>query len=276
MAYNPIKKGLRKRYIRKNRKGKKSMKYGKLARDVAYLRRALNTERKISATVFSSVIPTVSQPTLTRLNTPDQQGTNSVQRTGAKVRMTHFSMKARFTYKNFGDKQSNATCVLYLIWLKNGEFASDFESNFKNYILNPDQNNQFSPMCYFNKTKYDSWIATYKKKITMSDMIPLNQIASGLQSSPQAGIDSLTTLGKAPQTKHYYCEVNKKINVPMEWNNVLSTTGDTDEISRNVPYIFIMTDSPGQSTPSGSATPDSTLNDSVSFQGTARLTYVDN
>jgi hypothetical protein len=275
MAYNPIKKGLRKRYIRKGKKGKKSFKYSKLARDVAYLRRALNTERKF-ATTDIQVNPTVTVPTLTRINTPDVQGTASVgERTGAKVRATHFSMKGRFTYLNYGDKQSNCTCVLYMIWLKNGEFQSDFESNFAEFILNKDQNNQFSPLAYFNKVKYDSWIATYKKKLTMSDLIPLNQTASGLASTP-GGVNTLTTLGKAPQTKHYYCEVNKKINVPIEWNNTLSATGNTDEISRMVPYIFIITDSLGSSVPSGSSQPDSTLNDKVQFSATCRLTYVDN
>lgn len=272
---NPIRKGLRKRYIRKGRKGKKTFKYTKLARDVAYLRSTLNTERKLSATVFSEV-PTVTTPTLTRIDTPDVQGTNSVQRTGARVKATHFSMKGRFSLSNYGDKQANVTAVLYVIWLKNGEFQTDFESNFANYMLNQDQNNQFSPLCYFNKQKYDSWIATYKKKITMSDLIPMNQIASGLQSSPEPGINSESTLGRAAQLRHYYFETNHKLNVPIEWNNVLSSTGDVDEISRNVPYVFIITDCPGNAVPSGSDQPDSMLNDRLSFQGTCRLTYVDN
>lgn len=275
MAYNPIKKGLRKRYIRKGKKGKKSFKYSKLARDVAYLRRSLNTERKFSETdIIAS--PTVTTPTLDRIATPDVQGTSSVQRTGAKVRCTHLSMKGRFTYTNYGDKQSNATAIMYVIWLKNGEFQTDFEANFANYMLNQDLNNQFSPLCRFNKTKYSSWIATYKHKITMADLVPLNQVAAGLQSSPDVGINSLTTLAKALQTKHYYFECNKKINVPIEWNNVLSLTGDTDEISRMVPYVFCITDSPGQSTPSGSDQPNSILNDKVSYNVNVRLTYVDN
>lgn len=274
MAYNPIKKGLRKRYIRKGKKGKKSFKYSKLARDVAYLRRSLNTERKFSETDITAS-PTVTTPTLDRISTPDVQGTSSVQRTGAKVRATHLSLKGRFTYTNYGDKQSNATCIMYVIWLKNGEFQTDFESNFANYMLNQDLNSQFSPLSRFNKSKYSSWVATYKHKITMSDLVPLNQIASGLQSSP-GNVNTLTTLAKAPQTKHYYFECNKKINVPIEWNNVLSLTGDTDEIARMVPYVFCITDSPGQSAPSGSSQPDSTLNDKVSYNVNVRLTYVDN
>ncbi len=274
MAYNPIKKGLRKRYIRKGRKGKKSFKYSKLARDVAYLRRSLNTERKFSETDITAS-PTVTTPTLDRISTPDVQGTSSVQRTGARVRCTHLSMKGRFTYTNYGDKQSNATAIMYVIWLKNGEFQTDFESNFANYMLNQDLNNEFSPLSRFNKSKYSSWVATYKHKITMSDLVPLNQVAMGLPTDTNNN-DSLNTLGRAPQTKHYYFECNKKINVPIEWNNVLSLTGDTDEIARMVPYVFCITDSPGQSTPTGTAQPDSILNDKVSYNVNCRLTYVDN
>jgi len=274
MVYRAIKKGLRKRYIKKNRRGKKNFKYTKLARDVAYLRSTLNTERKFVQTTFNDS-PTVTAPTLTRIQTPDNQGTASNQRTGAKVRATHFSMKGRFALSNYGDKQANTTAVLYMIWLKNGEFQTDFEADFADFMLNQDQNSQFSPMCYFNKTKYDSWIATYKKKITMSDLIPLNQTAMGLASTP-GGVNTLTTLGKAPQLKHYYFECNKKINVPIEWNNILSSTGNVNEISRMVPYIFIITDSLGSAVPSGSSQPDSTNNDRLQFQGTCRLTYVDN
>ncbi len=260
----------RKRYVQ--RKG--GLRFGKLARDVARIKSALNTERKFSETDITSS-PTAAAPTLDRINTPDVQGTNSVQRTGAKVRATHLSMKGRFTYTNYGDKQSNARAVLYVIWLKNGEFAADFESNFASYILNHDLNNEFSPLARFNKTKYNSWIATYKKQITMSDLIPLNQVAMGLPTDTNNN-DSLNTLGRAGQTKHYYFECNKRINVPIEWNNVLSLTGDTDEIARMVPYVFCITDSPGQSTPSGTAQPDSVLNDKVSFNLNVRLTYVDN
>ncbi len=273
-----VNKGLRKfqrRFKKRYVQRRGGLRFGKLARDVAMIKSSLNTERKFSETDITAS-PTASVPTLDRINTPDVQGTSSVQRTGAKVRCTHLSIKGRFTYTNYGDKQSNARAVLYVIWLKNGEFQTDFESNFANYMLNQDLNGQFSPLSRFNKTKYDSWIATYKHQLTMSDLIPMNQIASGLQSSPEPNINSLTTLARAPQTKHYYFEVNKRINVPIEWNNVLSLTGDTDEIARMVPYVFCITDSPGQSTPSGSDQPDSTLNDKVSFNANVRLTYIDN
>ena len=246
---------------------------------LARIKSRLNTETKLTETHISSNEPTVTTPTLYSINTPDNQGLRSVNdRVGAKVRYTYLSGKLRVEHKNFGDKQSSATVTMYIIWLKNGEFKDEFEADFASYILNPDQNNQYSPLSYFNKTKYNSWIATYKKQLTCRDLIPVNQVAMGLPTDTGGtpGNDTLTTLGKAPQAKYYYVEFNKKISVRGEWNNTLSTSGDTDEISRMVPYLFTITDCPGQAVPSGNTLPDSTLNDKINIQGTIRLSYVDN
>lgn len=270
-AVRKIQRRFRKRYIQ--RKG--GVRFGKLARDVSYLKSALNTERKMLITNIQEA-PTVTVPTLTRLNTPDVQGTTSTKRVGAKVRFTHMSGKLRVQHQNFGDKFANATTVMYIIWLKNGEYASEFESQFASLMFNPDQNNQYSPMCYFSKVKYDSWIATWKRKVVCTDLVPLNQVALGL---PNTGVNqnaTLSTLGRGGQKKNYYVEFNKKISVPVEWNNTYSTSGDTDEISRNVPYLLCMTDCPGETVPSGSSTPDSLLNDKIIVQGTIRSTWIDN
>lgn len=270
-AARKIQRRFRKRYVQ--RKG--GLRYGKIARDVAYLKSALNTEKKLIKTEIQES-PTVAVPSLTALSTPDDQGTNSTKRVGAKVKFTHISGKLRVQHQNFGDKFANATVVMYIIWLKNGEFASDFESQYASLMLNPDQNNQYSPMCYFNKTKYDSWIATWKHKVVCKDLVPLNQVALGLPSTGTGTNATLNTLGRGGQKKNYYVEFNKRINVPVEWNNTYSTSGDTDEISRNKPYLFCITDCPGETVPSGSSLPDSLLNDKVVVQGTIRLSYVDN
>ena len=58
------------------------------------------------------------------------------------------------------------------------------------------------------------------------------------------GNDTLNTLGRGGQSKYYYVNINKKISVHGEWNNTLSTTGDTDEVSRMVPYLMSITDCP--------------------------------
>ena len=270
-----VQRRFKKRYVQ--RRG--GLRFGKLARDVASLKSRLNTETKLAVTNITANAPTVTAPTLYPINTPDQQGTGSVgKRIGAKVRYTYLSGKLRVEHQNFGDKQASATIRMYIIWLKNGEFKSDFEADFANIILNPDQNNQYSPMSYFNKTKYNSYIATWKRQLTCRDLIPVNQVAMGLPTDTGGtpGNDTLNTLGRGGQAKYYYVNINKKISVHGEWNNTLSTSGDTDEVSRMVPYLFCMTDCPGQSTPTGNTQPDSLLNDKINVQGTIRLSYIDN
>ncbi len=275
MVYKKIKKGLRKRYVKKNKKGKSHLRVSKLARDIAYIKSSLNSERKFIDTQLEGVLPLAAQPSLNRIETPDTQGNAVNQRQGAKVKATHFSMKGRFTHQNYGDVQANATCILYILWLKNGDNVTEFESDYANLILNPDVEGNFSPMSMFSKTKYDSWIATYKRVIKMKDLVPVNQTATGLPTN-SGGANTDSTLARAPQLKYYYVNINQKISVPIEWSNVYNTSGTTGEITRYIPYIFIVSDCKGLgNSPSGTSQPDTTFNDRVTFQCQARLTYVD-
>lgn len=270
-AARKIQRRFRKRYVQ--RRG--GLRFGKMARDLAYLKSAVNSERKVVTTDIT-VNPTVTDPTLTRINTPDDQGSSSTKRVGYKVRFTHLSGKLRVNHQNFGDRTANATVIMHVIWLKNGEYQSDFESQFASLMLNPDLNNAYSPLCYFNKTKYDSWISTWKAKIVCKDLVPVNQVALGLPNSGTSSNANETNLGKGSQLKAYYVNINKKISVHTEWNNTLSTSGDTDEITRYVPYLFCYTDSTGTSIPTGTDLPNNLGEDRVVVQGRIRLSYVDN
>ena len=130
-------------------------------------------EVKMCNTTFDEE-PNVLVPTLKALNTPDSQSLSIDGRVGAKVRFTNISGKLRMLKRNWGDKRSSATIIAYIIWLKNADYSTDFEANFAKEILNHDQNGQFSPMSYFNKQRYGSWIATNKFKITLRDQVPLS------------------------------------------------------------------------------------------------------
>lgn len=270
-AVSKIQRRFRKRYVQ--RKG--GLRFGKLARDVAYLKGALNSETKMVRTLVSAQ-PRSLVPTLTELVRPDNQGTSSVDRVGYKVKYNHISGKLAITKKNFGDIQANATVIMHVIWLKNGEFKSDFESNFAEWMLNKDQNLAFSPMCYFNKSKYDSWISTQKYTVHLKDEIPLNQVAIGLPTNPGTGDNTDNTLGRAPQEKVHYVNFNKRISVHGEWNNTLSLTGTTSEPTRMIPYLFAYTDCTGSQIPSGTDQPNSLGEDRINIQGTIRLSYKDN
>lgn len=226
--------------------------------------------------------PTVTTPTLKVLATPDTQGTAMNQRVGAKVSFMHISGKLRVLKKNYGDKRASATVVGYVIWLKNADYASDFEANFAKEILNEDQNGEFSPLSYFNRQRYGSWIATNKFKVTLRDQIPLAQAAMGLTSAigdppewPSTTIGSNTLLGKTPQTQFKYVTFNKRLKVDAEWQNKYTVGADETKLTRMKPYLFCYTDCVGQSSPSGGSVPLGDANDSVGVQGTIRLSYAD-
>ena len=226
--------------------------------------------------------PTVTTPSLKVLATPDSQGVSMNQRVGAKVSFTHISGKLRVLKKNFGDKRASATVIGYIIWLKNADYAADFEANFAKEILNEDQNGEFSPLSYFNKQRYGSWIATNKFKVTIRDRIPLAQAGMGITSAvgdppafPATAIGTNTLLGKTPEEQFQYVMFNKKIKVDSEWQNKYTVGADETKLVRMKPYLFCYTDCLGQAKPTGNNTPLGDANDSVGVQGTIRLSYAD-
>lgn len=254
----------------------------KLKRDIRYIKRtAPPAEIKMCDTIINTD-PTVTQPTLTVLSTPDAQGTSIDKRVGANVNFSHISGKLRVKKLNYGDKRSSVTVYGYVIWLKNADYAADFEANFGEQILNKDINSEFSPMCYFNKQRYGSWIATNKFKVTIRDQIPLAQAAMGLTSTvgdppafPATSLGTKTLLGKTPQEQFQYVTFNKRIRVTGEWQNKYTTSADETKMTRNKAYLFCYTDCVGSASPTGSGVPLGDSSDSVSVQGKIRLSFQD-
>lgn len=285
MAYSKFKKSaartiqrrFKKRYVQ--RKGK--VRYGKLARDIVRIKGMLNSETKFCDTNISPQLPTASQPSLLALETPDNQGLQGVnQRVGSKVRFTHISAKLRVGKQDFGFTRSNLSIFVHVLWLKNGNFASDLEANAGSYILNPDQYNNYSPLSYFNQSNYDSWVSIHKISCSMTDLVQPSTTAMGLQTD-QGSNNTLTNLGKQPNTQYKYYTLNKKISFHTEWYNVLNTSpgSDTDEISRWKPYIFCTSDVSGATqptVPNGSSQPSGSNGDRIWLEGTVRLSYKDN
>lgn len=272
------KKGLRKRYIRKNRKGKRSVRVSRLARDVMSIKRALNSETKFITTDLSTMAPTRTTPQILALDTPDTQGVALNQRVGAKVKFCHLSGKLKFVHQNFGNETANLTLTMHILWLKNGLFASDLESAPGQYILNPDIDGNYTPLSYFDQQSYNSWVSVYKYQCTMKDLQPPAQSAYGLQSTPDAGVNTETSLARQPQTQVRYLEINKSISIHTEWANLYNETPGvtTSDITRMKPYIFVYTDAPSQSVPSGVTQPSGQIPDRLFLQGSLRLGYKDN
>ena len=264
---------VKKRYVQ--RRG--GVRYGKLARDVMKIKRALNSETKFIDTNIT-MTPTRTAPSILALDTPDTQGVALNDRVGSKVKFCHLSAKLKFIHQNFGNETANLTLTFHVVWLKNGLFASDLESAPGPYILNPDANGFYSPLSYFNQQNYKNWISVYKYQCTMKDLQPPSQSAYGLQSTPDAGVNTETSLARQPQTQMRYVDINKSISVHTEWANLYNETPGvtTSDIVHWKPYVFCYTDAASQSVPSGVQQPSGQINDRIFIQGTCRLSYKDN
>jgi len=274
---NYAKRHAKKRYIRRTKRGKNRVRVGRLARDVMSIKRALNSETQFIDTNIS-MTPTRTSPVILALDTPDTQGVALNQRVGAKVKFCHLSAKLKFIHQNFGHETANLTLTFHIMWLKNGLFASDLESAPGPYILNPDADGYYTPLSYFSQTNYNSWISVYKYQCTMKDLQPPSQSAYGLQTTPDAGVNTETSLARQPQTQMRYLDINKAISVHTEWANLYNETPGvtTSDITRMKPYVFVYTDAPSQSIPSGVQQPSGQINDRLFLQGTVRLSYKDN
>ncbi len=271
------KKHAKKRYIRRTKRGKNRVRVGRLARDVMSIKRALNSETQFIDTNIT-MTPTRTSPQVVALDTPDTQGTALNQRVGSKVKFCHISAKLKFIHQNFGNEMGNLTLTFHVVWLKNGLFASDFEANPGEYMLNPDFNGNFTPLSYWNQQNYDNWISIHKIQMTMKDLQPPSQSAYGLQTNPDVGVPTDTTLGRQPQTQIKYVDINKAISVHTEWANIYNETPgvSTSDIVRMKPYVFCYTDASSQSTPAGTDQPDGSATDRLFLQGTVRLSFKDN
>jgi len=271
------KRGLKKRYLPKNRRGKRSLAVGRLAADVYKIKRSLNSETQFIDTDVT-MTPVRTAPALLALDTPDTQGVALNQRVGAKVKFCHLSAKLNVIHQNYGNETANLTLCFHVVWLKNGLFAADFEANPGEYMLNPDFNGDYSPLSYWNQQNYKNWISVHKFQVTMKDLQPPSQSAYGLQTTPDAGVNTETSLARQPQTQRRYININKPISVHTEWANIYNTTpGVTPaDIVHMKPYVFCYTDAPSQSVPSGVQQPSGQINDRLLIQGTCRLSYKDN
>lgn len=271
------KRGLKNRYIPRSKGKGRRLNVTNLVRDVAKLKYSLNSETKFIQTNLSTMSPLATTPLIQELSTPDTIGSQSNERVGSKVKFCHLSGKLQVLYQNFGNVTANNTLTIHIIWLKNGLFASELEGTPGNYLMNPDFNNEFGELSYFNQQNYNSWVSVYKYKCTMSDLQPPSQAAYGLQTD-QDGNNTDTNLGRQPQTQTRYININKRITIHTEWGNPYNTSPGVDDetITRMKPYIYVTSNCSSQSTPIGVSQPTGLATDRMFLQGSLRLSYKDN
>ena len=274
-----LKRGVKNRYMPKHKRGgKRRVNIGKLAGDVYRIQRALNSETKFIDHALTTMSPTAPVPLLQAISTPDTQGVAGVgQRVGSKVRFTHLSAKLVVQHQNFGNIRSSQNLVFHIIWLKNGLFADDLESDPGPYLQNPDFNGEYTTLSYWNRQNYNNFISIYKCQVNMKDTQPPSQSAHGLPTDTD-NVNTETYLGRQPLTQSRYITINKRISVHSEWANVYNQTPgfNTDDITRMKPYVYCYSDCTSQSVPSGTGQPTGVNTDRIFLQGTIRLSYVDN
>lgn len=269
------KRGLKNRYIPKNKRGKRRMAIATIARDVRTLKRAINSETKFIDDNIT-LQPVRTQPVIQELDTPSK-GLDVNDRVGRQVKFTRLTGKLMFIHENFGNITSNLTMTVHVMFLRNGNFYDELAADPGPYILNPDFQGSYTPLSYFNQSNYKQWISVYKLQVTMKDLQPPSQSAYGLQTDPD-GNNTETSLGRQPQTQKRYINVNKKINVLTEWQNIYNETpGVTDsDIAKWKPFVFAYSDCTSQAVPSGVSQPSGQITDRIFMQGMLRLSYVDN
>lgn len=271
------KRGIKNRYVPKNRRGRRAVRIDRVVRDVAKLKYALNSETKFINHNITTMSPTQSTPLFQAIDMPDTQGVALNQRIGAKVKLCHLSGKFSIVHQNYGNKLGNLTLTFHIIFLKNGMFAPDLESDPANYLMNPDFNGNFGELSYWNQQNYGNWFSVCKFKVVMRDNQPPSQSAYGLQTD-QDGNNTNDNLVRQPITQRRYINLNKKITVHTEWGNLYNTTPQigTSDIVKMKPYIYCTTDCPDQTIPSGTDQPDGTANDRIFLQGSCRFSFKDN
>ena len=120
------KKGVR-RYVRPAGKGKAKVNYGKIARDLSYVKSVLNTEHKSAQlTIGNSGNIGKLNPNLTNPILQDMfhlhsgnwlaKGTNSDNRVGDKIRVTSITNSMKVVFRNVDNATSMSNCKIYLLY----------------------------------------------------------------------------------------------------------------------------------------------------------------
>lgn len=271
------KRGAKNRYVPKQRNGKRSLRIDRLAKDVAKMKYALNSETKFINHNITTMTPTEGTPILQAIDTPDTQGVALNQRVGSKVKFCHLSGKFAVVHENFGNRTGDLTLTFHILWLKNGMFSSDLESDPANYLMNPDYNSNYGELSYWNQQNYGNWFSVCRYKVVMKDNQSPSFPAYGIQTD-QDGNNTNDNLARQPIKQVRYINLNKKILVHTEWGNIYNTTPgvNTSDITRMKPYIYATSNCSAQTVPSGSDQPDGMAVDRIFLQGTVRLSYKDN
>lgn len=252
----PVRRGLRQRYVPKNKQGKRVANIGNVLKDIAYIKRQLNTEWKNTGewtygfgTVTSALLPTVLDPVVQALPFPATIGTTGLNdRVGKKVKITNLHMRWKMVLKSptkptTTDLLHPVYYKIYVVWMKDASYNSGGTGS--PIIRDPlelfkdDPLGNKSYISQFNELNYKNYLITYKLKGVMNFRTP---VASD-------------NFNKANEVKYMEHNIPLQIHQEFDDNNILE---------KNRPFLLILTDN------------NDLLNEHIEFSLITKLSYVDN
>lgn len=228
----------KKRYV--NSKGQ--ARFGKIAKDIMYIKNSLNVERKhldltwgtflpVGYTSNLTMIPSVSTPVITPLDLP-VRGTAYNQRVGNQLKLTNISYKAVITKLNSTTALASTTVQLFVVFVKDGGPFRIEE------LLEVDAEGNRTLASYYNQQNF--------KKFYIPGMLKYQRTFSDAYERPSTGNES----------KFYVSRFNKM-------NQRIMFEDSTETVATYKPFLVAMTDNTG-------------AGDEIQINCQMRLSYVDN
>lgn len=252
----PVRRGLRARYVPKNKKGKRVANIGRIVRDLAYVKRQLNTEWKTTDPIATTVgfdtlapefIPTKSAPVCFPLSYPATIGTTGVgDRVGKKVKIVnlHLRWRLHLDYDSGAPTPTPANPYapvhykIYIVWEKRTDSHVVPAANHALRIFKDDPIGNKSYISQFDELEYKDFLITYKQKGVMRPLQPFH-----------------TSAGLARNVR--YMEHNIPLSIHQEFD-------DTNTLTMNRPWLLILTDNPNNT------------QEHIKFSLIHKTSYVDN
>lgn len=244
----PVKRGMKQRYVPKNKRGKRTANIGQIIRDISYIKRSLNTEHKTTSeitygfnTAAQPLTPTSSSPIVQALAFPGTIGTSGKDdRIGKRCKITNLHLRWRLNYRTavnpaISDPNKPVFFKIYVVWEKFPTGTSNIGQILD--LWKPDPNNSKSYISQFNKLEYKNFLITYKNQ--------------GKMSIPAAN----NNLNHLQDVR--YMEHNIKLNIHQEFD-------DDNILQRNRPFLVILTDN------------KDTSGEHIEFSLIHKMSYVDN
>jgi len=217
----PIRRGARSRYLPKNPRGKRTLNIGNVIKDVAYIKRQLNSEWKDITQDYvlsqgTALIPLKTSPIVQLLQYPAVQGTANSQRVGNKLKIAALDARMRVTYRlhqsvSQGLPIAPVRVIAYWIYFKDPAVVPT-----ASYCFDNDMDGNVSVMSKWNKNNYKNLlvVAKYEKTFFPPSIGGVNE-------------------NQFLQIK--YEQIHKKLNVHMDHS-------DAGTLEKNRPVLIILSD----------------------------------